>query len=221
MSVPVFIRAVIAICIALTAVGCGEETRTPAFDDPAASSIPGTSVEPEPIETPVGPLTMSADAVGPARLGMTQPELVAALGSSFVLSEDTTTFEEGFGVRAVTLGGDDAFSVHFDADTSLLTAIVTTSPHVRTEQGLTPGMTIEDAADVLGTPAFTMYLFEGGRESVEFDTPVEQLVRPAGPDGRHTAGVYDYDVTVEDPIGPYTSATYSPGSVIFSLTIEG
>lgn len=161
---------------------------------------------------------MTAVAVGPAVLGMSEDELVVALGETLTLSSDSETFEEGFDVRPVIADGDPICFVRFDDDR--LESIVTTSSLVRTEEGLAPGMTIDDAVARLGAADFNFYRFEGGRESVEFATAVPQFIRPSGEDGVGTAGIYDFSITVEDPIGPFVTTEHSTGSMIFSLTIE-
>lgn len=211
------------IVIGLAACGSTDAAESGKAPTDSGSSVTSPTEETLPVQgTPPAeatlPLLMTAAAVGPAVLGMSEDELVAALGETLTLSSDAQTFEEGFDVRPVIANGEPIFFVRFDDDR--LESIVTTSPLVRTEEGLSPAMTIDDAVTLLGVADFSFYRFEGGRESVEFATAVPQFIRPSGADGVGTAGIYDFNITVEDPIGPFGATEHSPGSIIFSLTIE-
>ncbi len=200
-----------------------EQTTAPPSTAVSATTEPTTATTgPAPSETEasVWPLAMSANSIGDAHLGMTVDELTTALGPTFTVSPTDTTYEEGFGARAVSYEGQEVFAVHFDEETDLATVMITTSDRVRTTEGLSPGMSLDDAIAVLGDPTFSFYRFEGGREAVEFATPVEALVRPRSADGQSPAGLYDFEIETDDDIGPFFATDYSPGSTIFSLSIE-
>lgn len=193
------------------AVG-GDDQRVLVTADPNASSDAGATSE------AVAALLMTDTSIGPVRLGMTEGDLLDALEPGWTIGPDEITFEEGFDVRPVEANGQTLFFVRFSPDNDQVDTIVTTSSVVTTDQGLSPGMSVDDAEALLGSATLTFYRFEGGRESVEFPTEVPQLVRPRAGDGM--AGIYDFEIEPEDPIGPFVTTEHLAEARIFSLTIE-
>jgi hypothetical protein len=195
-------------------VGCNESQ--PPVASPSASPT-GGPVSPAPSDSPAPSPTasapeptdpslfvISAEGVGPARLGMTLGELKQALPNATF--EVRSPFIVDFDAIAVSQDGKPQFYVLYLAgesfgDGDVVQGVLTDNPSYRTDRGVGPGTAIAQAERIYGDATLSYNTQNESREYVRFaQHPAANLSFGTGNGNGETAGIYpsptaDYNET--------------------------
>jgi hypothetical protein len=126
---------------------------------------------------------------------MTFGELKKALGQSTTF-EVTNDFAVDFNAIAVKKQGQVQFYIPYErnsklADEAPIHYLVTDNPSYKTEQGVSPGMTIRQAAQIYGAAKLRLNRDQESKETVYFaQQPAQITFYGVLPGGKDFAGVY-------------------------------
>lgn len=187
--------------ILLGLAGCG--TVPPASPETSVpdSTTAAEEVAPSPSPTPATETTLSdeqlisAEGIGPAKLGMTLGELKQVLGAEteFVVE---SAFTSDFDAIAVRQAGEVQFYVLYLSgetftDEDVIQGLVTDNPKFRTAEAVGVGVAIAQAESVYGNATLSYNTQNEGREYVRFENhPASNLSFGTGNSNQQTAGVY-------------------------------
>ncbi|GAB4463411.1 MAG: hypothetical protein OHK0037_15960 [Elainellaceae cyanobacterium] len=194
-------------------VGCNDAQ--PPSSSPSASptASPGSPAPspPAPSPTASAPETtdpslfvISAEGIGPAKLGMTLGELKQALPDATF--EVRSPFIVDFDAIAVSQNGKPQFYVLYLAgesfgDNDVVQGVLTDNPSYRTDRGVGPGTAIAQAERIYGDATLSYNTQNESREYVRFaQHPASNLSFGTGNGNAETAGIYpspaaDYNET--------------------------
>lgn len=195
-------RTTLLFGLMVVVVGCGssapEEPRPSAEEAPAPVAVE----EPEAPASQAPTNDITAEGMGPARLGMTLGELKQALPESdfqiqspFMVDIDAVAVRSNDEVQFYILHlSSDALT---DADSIEL--LMTDNASFRTAEGVGPGTPIQDAEAVYGQASLNYHTAYESRESVEFaDVPYDTMSFRSDQWGRQEfAGIYAADTDGE------------------------
>ncbi len=140
--------------------------------------------------------TISAEGIGPARVGMRLRELKKVLEGKAEFKVKSP-FMVDFDAIAVSQSGKDQYYILYSAGTPLsdadvIEALVTDNPNYRTAQGIGPGTPIKQAEAVYGDATLSYNLLNESREYVNFSKQPSKGIsfRTKGPQGQELAGIY-------------------------------
>jgi hypothetical protein len=107
---------------------------------------------------PASTQTISADGIGGVRLGMTVSDLKKIKGYTF---QTKTDFATGYSALAVSQKGKVQFYIPYLrqkplTDKDQVRFLVTENPTYKTEQGVSPGMTLKQVSQVYGQPVLQL-----------------------------------------------------------------
>ncbi|NET52491.1 MAG: hypothetical protein F6K09_28540, partial [Merismopedia sp. SIO2A8] len=156
-----------------------EDSTPPPSSSPSTEVLPSPPLQLEPIqeeESPPAALNetlISAQGLGPARLGMTLGELKQALGPTVEFSPQSP-FIVDFDAIAVRYNNETLFYLLHLAgdplqDNDHLQGIVTTHPLYRTENGVGVGTSVQLAETVYGKATLSYNTENESREYVRFE----------------------------------------------------
>lgn len=159
------------------------------------SSSPSSSSSPSPSESSTA-LEITAQGIGPAKLGMTYGDLKKALPEATF--EVKKPFIVDFDAIAVQQGGQTLFEILYPAGDSLsestpIEILRSENPNTRTAAGVGPGTPLSQAESAYGKATLSYNLDNEGREYVSFaNTPIERLNFRLGAYGDNSLqGIYD------------------------------
>jgi hypothetical protein len=135
--------------------------------------------------------TISADGIGGIRLGMTIGNLKKIKGYTFQTKPD---FANGYSALAISQKGKVQFYIPYlrqkpITDKDQVRFLVTENPTYKTEQGVSPGMTLKQASQVYGQPVLQL---QKETESGEILTFTQQPGNMAFSTGRSATKVGIY-----------------------------
>lgn len=140
-------------------------------------------------------LTISADGIGTAKLGMTVGKLKQVLGSNAEFKV-VSPFMVDLDTIAVSQSGEVQYYILYPAGTTFSDAnsielLLTENTNFRTVEGVGPGTSLEQAEAVYGEATLSYNTQNESREQVRFtNQPVENLVfQPTAPN-QDFAGIY-------------------------------
>lgn len=187
-------RIIIAISFLLVLLGCKEGKKAPSTQEtssPSANTSPAnhssgatSTISPNtpPSETPTTAISnspqtgknplISADSIGPARVGMTLEQLKQLMAGKAEF-QVKSPFIVDFDAIAVTEGGKAQFYILYPAgaplaDSDIIEALITDNPNYRTAEGIGPGTPIQKAEAVYGDATLSYNTFNESREYVKF-----------------------------------------------------
>lgn len=176
-------------------------TVTPTASNPAVS-VPTASPTLSPtasqqLSSPASKaFTISAEGIGPARVGMRLGELKKLLEGKAEFKVKSP-FMVDFDAIAVSQSGIDQYYILYPAGTPLsdadvIEALVTDNPNYRTAQGIGPGTPIKQAEAVYGDATLSYNLLDESREYVTFAKQPSKAIffRAQAPSGQQFAGIY-------------------------------
>jgi hypothetical protein len=179
----------------------------PLYPEPAPVQIP---VIPEPNKTkanpkpdPISKLKIPTNpaqqitpvGIGGAKIGMSLKELKEQMGQGFQFPIKRS-FIEGFDAIAVTKAGAVQYYIPYPADTQFTDAdkiqhLMTDNPNYRTEQGVGPGTSIQQATTVYGGATLSLSKENESREFINFTQHPNGLAfRPKPARNHNFAGDY-------------------------------
>jgi hypothetical protein len=173
----------------------------PIYPEPAPVKIP---VIPEPNKTkanpkpdPISKLKIPTNpaqqitpvGIGGAKIGMSLKELKEQMGQGFQFPIKPS-FIEGFDAIAVTKAGAVQYYIPYPAgtqftDSDKIQHLMTDNPNYRTEQGVGPGTSIQQATTVYGGATLSLSKENESREFINFTQHPNGLAfrpKPAGKD---------------------------------------
>lgn len=190
---------------AIAITSCQEQTpdtyATSPTPSPTATASPAESpnLNPSPSPSPsesATALEITAQGIGPAKLGMTYGELKKALPEATF--EVKKPFIVDFDAIAVQQGGQTLFEILYPAGDSLsesapIEILRSENPNTRTAEGVGPGTPLSQAESAYGKATLSYNLDNEGREYVSFaNTPIERLNFRLGAYGDNSLqGIYD------------------------------
>lgn len=171
------------------------------YPDPAPVKIPAiaepkkiaANPKPDPIsrlKIPASPsLQITPVGIGSAKIGMSLKELKEQMGQGFKFPIKPG-FIEGFDAIAVTKAGAVQYYIPYPAGTQFTDAdkiqhLMTDNPNYRTEQGVGPGTSIQQATTVYGGATLSLSKENESREFINFTQHPNGLAfrpKPAGKD---------------------------------------
>jgi hypothetical protein len=140
-------------------------------------------------------LQITPGGIGVAKIGMSLKELKEQTGEGFEFPIKTSLLE-GFDAIAVTKAGKIQFYIPYPAgtqftDTDRIQHLITDNPDYRTEQGVGPGTSINQAATVYGSATLSLSKDNESREFINFTQHPTGLAFRPKPVGTHSfAGEY-------------------------------
>ncbi len=139
---------------------------------------------------------ISAQGIGPAKVGMKLGELKQVLGGKAEF-QVKSPFIVDFDAIAVTQAGKEQYYILYPAgvpmaDSDVIEALVTDNPNYRTAQGVGPGTSIQQAEGVYGDATLSYNTLNESREYVEFaNQPSKDIsFRTQAPQNQQLAGIY-------------------------------
>lgn len=155
-----------------------------------AATAPGDSLPadvPDAASDPAAELAITSDGVGRARRGMSLGELRSVLPPSHVVGAPDDAFMVDIVAIPVTTAGDTLYRLIFPAgepisDAAFPHLVMTMHLRARTEDGVGPGTTLSDAAQIYGEPTLSYSIYDESREYAEFPRQPEHItfrVQPA------------------------------------------
>ncbi|GAB4135497.1 MAG: hypothetical protein Fur0046_08290 [Cyanobacteria bacterium J069] len=173
------------------------------------SPVPSNSPSPNPTASapePTDPsrFVISAEGVGPARLGMTLGELKQAMPTAEF--DVRSPFIVDFDAIAVSEDGKPQFYLLYLAgesfgDSDVVQGVLTDNPSYRTDRGIGPGTPIAQAEEIYGDATLSYNTQNESREYVRFaQHPATNLSFATGNGSADPAGIYpsptaDYNET--------------------------
>jgi len=184
-------------------VGCNNAQ--PPAASPGTSPIagPGSLAPPSPAPSPTASaleptdpsmFLISAEGIGPAKLGMTLGELKQSLPSATF--EVQSPFIVDFDAIAVSQDGKPQFYILYLAgesfgDGDVVQGVLTDNPSYRTDRGVGPGTAIAQAEQIYGDATLSYNTQNESREYVRFaQHPASNLSFGTGNGSAETAGIY-------------------------------
>jgi hypothetical protein len=179
----------------------------PLYPEPAPVEIPvipdpnKTKANPKPdpiskLKIPTSPAQqITPVGIGSAKIGMSLKELKEQMGQGFQFPIKPS-FIEGFDAIAVTKAGAVQYYIPYPAGTQFTDAdkiqhLMTDNPNYRTEQGVGPGTSIQQAATVYGGATLSLSKENESREFINFTQHPNGLAFRPKPVGKHNfAGDY-------------------------------
>lgn len=168
----------------------------PAVSVPTASPTlsPTTSQQLSPPASKA--VTISAEGIGSARVGMRLGELKTMLRGKAEFKVKSP-FMVDFDAIAISQLGKDQYYILYPAgiplsDTDVIEALVTDNPNYRTAQGVGPGTPIKQAEAVYGDATLSYNLLNESREYVKFAKQPSKAIsfRTKATPGQQLAGIY-------------------------------
>jgi hypothetical protein len=172
---------------------------------PVAIRVPPAPVQTKAVqkEEPVSKLNIPTDptqqitpvGIGNAKIGMTFADLKQQMGEG-VEFKVRTSFIDGFDAIAVTKAGTIQYYIPYPTGTQFTDAdriqhLMTDNPNYRTEQGVGPGTTIEQASSVYGDATLSLSKENESREFINFTQHPNGLAfRPKPVKNQSVAGDY-------------------------------
>lgn len=132
------------------------------------------------LAAPTATQLISANGIGPAKVGMTLGELKKALAGKAQFQVNSP-FIVDFDAIAVVQGGKEQFYILYPAgvplaDSDIIEALITNNPNYRTAQGVGAGTPIQQAETVYGDATLSYNLANESREYVKFtQQPAENI----------------------------------------------
>ncbi|WP_448599309.1 hypothetical protein [Thermoleptolyngbya sp.] len=151
-----------------------------------------TASAPEPTDPSM--FLISAEGIGPAKLGMTLGELKQALPNATF--EVKSPFIVDFDAIAVSQNGKPQFYILYLAgesfgDGDVVQGVLTDNPSYRTDRGVGPGTAIAQAEQIYGDATLSYNTQNESREYVRFaQHPASNLSFGTGNGNAETAGIY-------------------------------
>jgi hypothetical protein len=146
--------------------------------------------------SPAGkPNTIRIDGIGMAKIGMTFGELKKSLDKNITL-EVTDNFAVDFSAIAVKKQGKVQFYIPYERKSKLgdedpIHYLVTDNPTYKTEQGVSPGMTIKQAAQIYGPAKLIFSRDNESKEIVRFaQQPADLTFYGVRSGDQNLAGIY-------------------------------
>jgi hypothetical protein len=179
----------------------------PLYPKPAPVEIPvipdptKTKANPKPdpiskLKIPTNPAQqITPVGIGGAKIGMSLKELKQQMGQGFQFPIKAS-FIEGFDAIAVTKAGAVQYYIPYPAGTQFTDAdkiqhLMTDNPNYRTEQGVGPGTSIQQATTVYGGATLSLSKENESREFISFNQHPNGLAFRPKPVGNHNfAGDY-------------------------------
>jgi predicted small lipoprotein YifL len=179
----------------------------PLYPEPAPVQIPvipepnknKANPKPDPIsklKIPTSPAQqITPVGIGGAKIGMSLKELKEQMGQGFQFPIKAS-FIEGFDAIAVTKAGAVQYYIPYPAGTQFTDAdkiqhLMTDNPNYRTEQGVGPGTSIQQATTVYGGATLSLSKENESREFINFTQHPNGLAFRPKPVGKHNfAGDY-------------------------------
>ncbi|MHB1169919.1 MAG: hypothetical protein ACYC28_11645 [Longimicrobiales bacterium] len=184
-------------CAVLAALGaCADATpddgtaQDSALTGETAAAAPGDTLPTDAPGTPSNPaaeLVITSDGIGRARRGMSLGELRSVLPPSHVVGAPDDAFMVDIVAIPVTAAGDTLYRLIFPAgeaisDDAFPHFVMTTHLRARTQDGVGPGSTLSDAAQIYGEPSLSYSIYDESREYAEFPRQPDHIrfrVQPA------------------------------------------
>ncbi|MFQ3615290.1 MAG: hypothetical protein SNJ57_02745 [Cyanobacteriota bacterium] len=169
-------------------------TASPGLPAPSSSSPSPTASASVPKPTDPSLFVISAEGIGPAKLGMTLGELKQALPNATF--EVQSPFMVDFDAIAVSQDGKPQFYVLYLAgesfgDGDVVQGVLTDNPSYRTDRGVGPGTAIAQAEQIYGNATLSYNTQNESREYVRFaQHPAPNLSFGTGNGSAETAGIY-------------------------------
>jgi hypothetical protein len=172
---------------------------------PVAIKLPPAPVQTKAVqkEEPVSKLNIPTDpaqqimpdGIGTAKIGMTFRDLKQQMGEGVEFAVKTS-FIDGFDAIAVTKVGKVQYYIPYPTGTKFtdedrIQHLMTDNPNYRTEQGVGPGTTIEQASSVYGNATLSLSKENESREFINFTQHPNGLAfRPKPVKNQSVAGDY-------------------------------
>ncbi len=173
---------------------------------PVTIRVPSAPVQTKALQktAPVAKLNLPTDptqqiitrvGIGQAKIGMTFADLKQQIGEGVEFAVKTS-FIDGFDAIAVTKAGTIQYYIPYPAGTKFtnedrIQHLMTDNPNYRTEQGVGPGTTIEQAAAVYGGATLSLSKENESREFISFTQHPNGLAfRPKSVKNQSVAGDY-------------------------------
>jgi hypothetical protein len=172
---------------------------------PVAIRVPPAPVQTKAVqkEEPVSKLKIPTDpdqqitpvGIGQAKIGMTFGDLKQQMGEGVEFAIKTS-FIDGFDAIAVTKAGKVQYYIPYPAGTKFtdedrIQHLMTDNPNYRTEKGVGPGTTIEQATSVYGDATLSLSKENESREFISFTQHPNGLAfRPKPAKNQSVAGDY-------------------------------
>jgi hypothetical protein len=172
---------------------------------PVAIRVPPAPVQTKAVkkEEPVSKLNIPTDptqqitpvGIGTAKIGMTFGDLKQQMGEGVEFTVKTS-FIDGFDAIAVTKAGTVQYYIPYPVGTKFtdedrIQHLMTDNPNYRTEQGVGPGTTIEQATSVYGDATLSLSKENESREFISFTQHPNGLAfRPKPAKNQSVAGDY-------------------------------
>ena len=181
-------------CVVLAALGActdatpDDGTAQDSAVTPAAAAPGDTSPTDEVTASdPASELVITSDGIGRARRGMSLGELRSVLPTSHAVGAPDDAFMVDIVAIPVTTANDTLYRLVFPAgeaigDDALPHLVMTMHLRARTEDGVGPGTTLADAAQIYGEPTLSYSIYDESREYAEFPGQPDHVrfrVRPA------------------------------------------
>jgi hypothetical protein len=163
--------------------------------------------------------TISANGIGPARLGMKYGQLKTLLGKNAQLAI-RKNFQVDFDAIAVSQSGQIQYYILYPSaetfrDSDTLKILVTDNPNYHTEKGVSPGMSLARGEQIYGKATLYRNTANESREYIKFaHFPVTNIYFRPGTKTGESAGMYrpnrqEYQET----------ARYREGTIIRSIEV--
>jgi len=157
-------------------------------------------------------LTITADGVGNAELGLTANELAEALGPDFDLGNEVRITVD-FDGRVVVRDGSVQFRAAMTDNGEQLNLFIVSNPEYSTAEGVGPMTTIAEAEAAYGEATLSWNPDNEGREFVSFEN---------GPEGRiafRTPGIGGTNVGIYAD-GEFATTEYEPDAAIAAVWVS-
>lgn len=210
--------------------GCARSQNTPIAQSvsPAESATVPAPVSPETTSEPTisetasptqDPAVISAEGIGPARLGMTFADLKARLGTD-VTFEVRSPFIVDFDAIAVSQAGEVQYYILYlqgqtFTDQDVIQGLFTDNPEFTTAQDIGPGTLLQDAIATYGAATLSYNTENESREYVRFaNQPAANVSFGTGSAPDNAAGIY------ANPVNSYNETSeFQPDATIKSVLV--
>jgi hypothetical protein len=162
---------------------------------PSPTVKPSTKTDRKGAAEALQPNVISPDGIGVARVGMTLGDLKKAVNKDTTF-EVVSDFAVDFNAIAVKQQGKVQYYIPYErtqffGDGDRIRYLVTDNPGFKTAQGVSPGMTIKQVAQIYGSAKLSMNRSAESREIVRFaQQPQEIVFYGARSEQQDLAGIY-------------------------------
>jgi hypothetical protein len=189
-----------ALSLGAPSSASSEASRVPISSSPK-TIVPSPTIQPtnktdgKTAAAALQPTVISSDGIGVARVGMTLGDLKKAVDKNTTF-EVVSDFAVDFNAIAVKQQGKVQYYIPYErtqpfGDGDRIRYLVTDNPGFKTAQGVSPGMTIKQVAQIYGSAKLSMNRSAESREIVRFaQQPQEIVFYGARSEQQDLAGIY-------------------------------